>query len=74
MSTVEIIGWTGTMCQVCGLLLSAHKKIACWSIWILSNIFLITYSIMLDLRPILILNIVFIGFNLYGWYKWKKGN
>ncbi len=74
MSGIELIGWIGTACQMLGLLLNAHKKTACWPIWLTSNAFLITYSIVLSLWPVLVLNVFFIAFNLYGWWKWRKKN
>jgi len=68
---VELVGWAGTICQMLGLLFNAHKSIWCWSIWLTSNVFLITYSVVLSLWPVLVLNIFFVGFNIYGWIKWK---
>ena len=74
MTGIEIIGWCGTICQLLGVGFNTHKKIACWAAWLASNAFLITYSIILSLWPILVLNIVFIAFNLYGWHQWRKNN
>lgn len=72
MNGIEIIGWVGTIFQMLGLLFNAHKKTSCWPIWLTSNVFFIIYSIILSLWPVLILNVFFVAFNLYGWKKWKN--
>lgn len=56
MPLIELIGWAGTACQMLGLIFNAHKSMWCWPIWLGSNVFLVTYSIVLTLWPILILN------------------
>jgi len=69
---IEIFGWCGTLCQMIGILLNARKKISCWYVWLLSNVFLCVYSFVLNLWPVFVLNLVFVLFNIYGFRQWRK--
>ena len=71
---IDMIGWAGTAGQIIGVLLNTRKKMACWYIWTLSNVFWCTYAVLSSSWPVLALNICFAGLNVYGWYSWKKLN
>ena len=68
---IELIGWLATSLSLLGIFLNAKKIIACWWVWIVSDVAWIIYF----LNPVdpqsLVLWIVFIGFNIYGWVQWK---
>ena len=61
-----------TVLSISGILLNAKKIIYCWHIWVLSDIFWIIYSIHTDQIPALIMWIVFVFANIYGYLQWRK--
>lgn len=68
----EVVGWLATSLSLLGIFLNAKKIIACWGVWLISDVAWIIYF----LNPVdpqsLVLWIVFIGFNIYGWVQWKN--
>lgn len=62
----------GTILSILGIYFNAKKIIYCWHIWILSNIFWIIYSIQTNQIPALIMWVVFIFSNIYGYIQWRK--
>lgn len=66
--------WIAMILSVTGIVLNAKKKMLCWPIWILSNICWFIFFVGSEQYPVLILNVVFALFNLYGWYQWSKQN
>lgn len=67
-----IIGYIAAFISFIGIILNAKRKLLCWPIWIISNIFWIYYSISKNDTPSIILWSMFIGANVWGWYSWIK--
>ena len=67
---MKTLGWVATILSITGILLNANLIIWCWSVWILSNVFWIIWSINKKEWSQLVLWIVFLITNIYGWYQW----
>ena len=67
--------WIGATLSIVGIALNANKLITCWPVWIASNFFWLAYSLPQKDWAYVVLWVVFVFFNSYGWYQWlsKKG-
>lgn len=66
------MSWIAVSLSILGIILNARKNVWCWAVWILSNIFWLAYEIPKGEIPSIILWVVFLVMNSYGWYSWKK--
>ena len=67
-----ILGYLAAFVSLMGIILNARKIMACWPIWLLSNVMWITYSGIEGDVPSIILWTTFSIFNVYGWWKWRQ--
>jgi len=67
-----ILGYTAAFVSLIGIILNAKKIMACWPVWIFSNLMWITYSGIQGDIPYIILWSVFTLSNVYGWVQWSK--
>jgi nicotinamide riboside transporter PnuC len=67
---MEIIGWIATSLSLTGIYLNARKKIACWPIWSVANVFWIIH-LWGDWASVS-LWLFYTCFNVYGYFSWKK--
>ena len=72
MSWLLILGYLAAVTSLVGIVLNAQKHMACWPIWLVSNVMWLTYSGIEGDVPSLILWTTFSIFNVYGWIKWRK--
>ena len=70
----DIIGWLGTICILFGYYLNAQKYNSSWVVWFLGNLFMLVYSISISANPQVLLAIVLMGLNVYGYINWRKLN
>ena len=70
----DIIGWLGTICILFGYYLNAKKYNSSWVVWFLGNLFMLVYSISISASPQVLLAIVLMGLNVYGYINWRKLN
>jgi nicotinamide riboside transporter PnuC len=66
--------WLGSFFTIAGLVLNTKKNPLCWPLWILSDLFWLSYflSPAKFSVPGLILQAVFITLNCVGWYSWTR--
>tara|TARA_R110002110_G_scaffold249709_1_gene465860 strand:- start:224 stop:442 length:219 start_codon:yes stop_codon:yes gene_type:complete len=69
---MEIIGWIATGLILIGYYLNANKKNTSWIAWFVGNILMATYSVGIEAWPQLVLAIVLIVLNIYGYLNWKR--
>jgi nicotinamide riboside transporter PnuC len=72
MENLLFLGYTAALFSLVGIVFNAQKKMACWPVWLISNIMWITYSVIEGDMPSILLWITFSIFNIYGWVQWKK--
>ena len=72
MEWLLILGYAAAAVSLAGIFLNAKKIMACWPIWLVSNIMWITYSGIEGDLPSIILWSTFSLFNIYGWIQWRK--
>jgi nicotinamide riboside transporter PnuC len=72
MAPLDLLGYSCVSISLFGIYLNARKDILCWPVWILSNIGWITYSILGHNGPSLVLWIIFLLSNIYGWKQWHN--
>ena len=70
----DIIGWLGTICILFGYYLNAQKYNSSWVVWFLGNLFMLVYSISISASPQVLLALVIMGLNVYGYINWRKLN
>ena len=68
----DIIGWLGTVCILFGYYLNAKKLDMSWIVWFLGNLFMLVYSININASPQVLLAVVLMGLNVYGYLNWRK--
>lgn len=64
--------WIGLVLALIGILLNAKKNIWCWPIWIASDVFWFIYGFTPMQASLLVLEVVFVFCNIYGWFSWYK--
>jgi len=69
---IELFGYLATFVSLVGIVLNSKKKMACWIVWLFSNIMWIIYSAIEGDVPSISLWILFSIFNIYGWIQWRK--
>lgn len=67
-----MIGWIAVILSIVGIILNAKHKMSCWPVWIASNVFWVIHAIDGVDIPAVVLWFVFMGFNVYGWYQWRR--
>jgi len=67
-----ILSYILMVISIFGLFLNARKNILCWPIWLISSVLWVVYFIHLQEHASIIMWIVYTGFNIYGWFAWKK--
>ena len=68
----DIIGWLGTVCILFGYYLNAKKLDMSWIVWFLVNLFMLVYSVKINASPQVLLAVVLMGLNVYGYLNWRK--
>ena len=68
----DIIGWLGTICILFGYYLNAQKYNSSWVVWFLGNLFMLVYSVYIKANPQVLLAVVLMGLNVYGYLNWRK--
>jgi hypothetical protein len=69
---VDTIGWIGTILMFGGSLLSIYKHKACWTLWIIGGFAIIYQSIVIFSWNILILQILYMPLNVWGFMQWRN--
>ena len=69
---IKHIDWIATVFSIIGIVLNSFKNIYCWPVWIISNFIWIYYSYNNKQNASLFLWIVFLIFNIFGWYQWTQ--
>ena len=69
---IEIIGWVATAILLFGYYLNAKKLEMSWVVWFLGNLFMLIYSINIKANPQVMLAIVLMVLNVYGYLNWRK--
>ena len=68
----DIIGWLGTVCILFVYYLNAKKLQMSWVVWFLGNLFMLIYSINIKANPQVMLAVVLMVLNVYGYLNWRK--
>ena len=68
----DIIGWLGTVCILFGYYLNTKKLDMSWIVWFLGNLFMLVYSVKINASPQVLLAVVLMGLNVYGYLNWRK--
>lgn len=64
------MGWLASLFTLIGLLLNAQKVRASWLLWVAGNFLWISHAWATD-WSVVVLNIVFVFVNFYGYKKWR---
>ena len=69
---IELIGWIGFAFIAYGYFLNAKKQFNCFYFWGIGNIVFLIYAVLISSDPMLLMSILTVGMNIYGWYKWNE--
>jgi len=69
---VELFGWIATFLILLGYYLNAKKLTVSWIVWFVGNVSNLIYSVFIEACPQLVLAIVLIILNIYGYIKWSN--
>lgn len=67
---IKVIGWLAAAFSLIGVILNANVNIWCWFFWEISNLLWIYWSIKKREWSQLVLWLLFMLTNIYGWYQW----
>lgn len=67
-----IIGMIGTILAVAGVMLNNRLNIACFSVWIVSNLIFAVLHVSAGLWSIVVRDVVFTFLAIEGWRQWSK--
>jgi len=68
---ISLTGWVGTFFILFGYYLNANKKTTSWVTWFIGNTLMLIYSIFIVAYPQVVLALVLLGLNVYGYIQWK---
>ena len=71
---IELIGWIGFVFIVLGYILNARQMISCFPVWIVGNILLSYYAIVIGSQPQLATGVIVLMMNIYGYREWSNNN
>jgi nicotinamide riboside transporter PnuC len=66
------MNWAALALTLIGLYFNCKKSVWCWPIWVVSDMLWIAYLLPKNEVAQVLMNIVFIGFNAYGWALWMQ--
>jgi nicotinamide mononucleotide transporter len=64
--------WIGIVTGISGVLLSIKEKLAAWPLFILCYAAYVYISYQYGLKAFMLMNAIFIGISIYGWFKWSQ--
>jgi nicotinamide mononucleotide transporter len=64
--------WIGIVTGITGVYLSIKEKLAAWPLFIFCYAAYIYISYQYGLKAFMMMNAIFIGISIYGWYKWSQ--
>ena len=67
---LKIVGWIAASLSLIGIALNTYLIIWCWAVWIVSDFVWIYWSTKKKVWSQVVLWIIFIVANLYGWFIW----
>jgi hypothetical protein len=67
----HVVEWSATFLSLVGAILNANKLISCFYVWSLANILWMGFAIKHRHWGLLIMNLVFLGINIFAIFKWK---
>ena len=71
---IDLFGWLGFLFIIFGYYLNAKKLDTSWIVWFLGNLFMLIYSIKINANPQILLSVVLMVLNVYGYVNWRKLN
>jgi nicotinamide riboside transporter PnuC len=69
---IVLFSWAGLILGVIGAVLAAHKRNACWIVWLFANASWSIYAVATRQWALLLMEVVFVISNVYGIVKWSK--
>lgn len=67
-----MMGWLGYMLTITGLILAGRRNVACWPVWLCSNVAWIISAVAPYNPQIILCNLTLFFFNFAGWLNWTK--
>lgn len=68
----HIIEWAATLLSVVGAIINANKSITGFYVWSVANILWISFALKHKHYGLLVMNVIFLGINIFGIYSWGK--
>ena len=66
----KVAGWAGASLVIIGYYLNANMHVAGWLVWIGGNSLVTAYSWHKEAYPTMVMSIVILLMNIYGFLKW----
>ena len=64
-------GWIGAFLVILGYYLNAHMHASSWLVWIIGNALVAIYSWHKKAYPTVVMSIIILIMNIYGWVIWR---
>ena len=71
---IEVLGWIGFVFIVLGYILNSRQMISCFIFWIVGNILLSYYAIVIGSSPQLATGVIVMLLNINGYRQWRTIN
>ena len=69
---IEILGWFGFLFLTGGYYLNAKQNIWCFLSWVVGNILLLVYALLINAPPQVATAGIVLVMNIYGYLQWSK--
>ena len=69
---ITVFTWVITLISLTGTILNVKKNALCFWLWAFGNIAWLSYDLSLELYSRAVLDMVQLGFAIWGIIKWKK--
>lgn len=73
MTAMQILEWAASAISLLGIWAATQRSLWCWPISLLACLLYVILSLDAQLYSFASLQVIFIGFILYGWVQWKRG-
>ena len=71
---IEVLGWIGFVFICLGYVLNSRQMISCFIFWIVGNILLSYYAIVIGSSPQLATGVIVMLLNINGYREWRTIN
>lgn len=67
-----MLSWFAMFFSLAGVYLNAKKRRVSWLVWLVANASWATVGYRIHDYPMMLVQIIYFGFGIYGWFQWRE--